>query len=99
MYTWFEEEWVDIKRKVYGVVNMEPNAFKGEISNIINTIEEVIVFCAYIHVTPLLIFVYFDHFQMCDSYKYNEVREYLFKIKTNEHSKITQQVSAVYFYV
>ncbi|CAI2187836.1 2985_t:CDS:10 [Funneliformis geosporum] len=76
MYTWFEEEWIDIKRMVYGVVNMEPNAFEGEISNIINTIEE-----------------------MCDSYKYNEVREYLFKIKTNEHSKITQQVSAVYFYV
>ena len=31
---------MDIKRKVYGIVNMEPNIFEGEITNVIDTVEE-----------------------------------------------------------
>ncbi|CAI2191651.1 8824_t:CDS:10, partial [Funneliformis geosporum] len=76
MYTWFEQEWTDIKRKIYGVVNMEPNVFEGEITNVIDTVEE-----------------------MCDRYKYYEVRDYLFKIRTGDHSQIVQQIATVYFYV
>ncbi|RIB21848.1 hypothetical protein C2G38_2034058 [Gigaspora rosea] len=40
MFTWFGQEWVDIKRKVYEIVNMEPTIFEGEIKSIIDTIEE-----------------------------------------------------------
>ncbi|CAG8644203.1 12205_t:CDS:10, partial [Ambispora leptoticha] len=40
MYTWFGQEWIDIKRKVYGIVNMEPNIFEVEITNVIDTVEE-----------------------------------------------------------
>ncbi|CAG8625390.1 3081_t:CDS:10 [Cetraspora pellucida] len=40
MFTWFGQEWVDIKRKVYEIVNMEPPIFEGEIKNIIDTMCE-----------------------------------------------------------
>ncbi|CAG8828956.1 11388_t:CDS:2, partial [Gigaspora rosea] len=41
MNTIYEECYlVDIKRKVYEIVNMEPSIFEGEIKSIIGTIEE-----------------------------------------------------------
>ncbi|CAG8529304.1 14247_t:CDS:2, partial [Dentiscutata heterogama] len=40
MFIWFGQDWVDIKRKVYKIVNMKLLVFEGEIKNIIDTIEE-----------------------------------------------------------
>lgn len=78
---------------------MELNVFEGEITNVIDTVEEVIVFCAYIHVISLFIYVYFDHSLMCDRYKYYEIHDYLFKIRTGDYSQIVQQIATVYFYM
>ncbi|CAG8697655.1 10384_t:CDS:2, partial [Funneliformis mosseae] len=40
MYTWFEKDWADIKRKVYKIVDMKPKGFEGEVKNVIDIIEE-----------------------------------------------------------
>ncbi|CAG8649193.1 8910_t:CDS:2, partial [Paraglomus occultum] len=37
--------------------------------------------------------------KMCDRYKYNEARDYLYKIRTGNHSQIVQQIATIYFYV
>ncbi|CAG8807871.1 35871_t:CDS:2, partial [Gigaspora margarita] len=100
MYTWFCQEWTDIKRKVYGIVNMEPKFFEGEIKNVIDTVEEEsnLLSSAHIYITSLLMSI-FDHFQICDGYKYNEARDYLYKIRTGKYSQIVQQIATIYFYV
>ncbi|CAG8624274.1 12737_t:CDS:2 [Ambispora gerdemannii] len=56
MCTWFGQEWTDIKRKVYEIVNMEPNVFEGEITNVIDTVEEEssLLSSAHIYITSLL---------------------------------------------
>ena len=56
MCTWFGQEWTDIKRKVYEIVNMEPNVFDGEITNVIDTVEEEssLLSSAHIYITSLL---------------------------------------------
>ncbi|CAG8643592.1 4902_t:CDS:2, partial [Paraglomus occultum] len=37
--------------------------------------------------------------KMCDRYKYNEACDYLYKIRTGNHSQIVQQIARIYFYV
>ena len=59
MYTWFGQEWIDIKRKVYGIVNMEPNIFEVEITNVIDTVEEessYLLTSAHIHMLSYYVF-------------------------------------------
>ena len=40
MYSWFEKDWANIKKKVYEIVDMKPKGVEGEVENVINTIEE-----------------------------------------------------------
>ncbi|CAG8534906.1 6675_t:CDS:2, partial [Scutellospora calospora] len=65
MYTWFGQEWTDIKRKVYGIVNMEPKFFEDEIKNVIDTVEEEssLLSSAHIYITSLLMSI-FDNWQV-----------------------------------
>ncbi|CAG8480152.1 4761_t:CDS:10 [Paraglomus brasilianum] len=41
MYKWFGQDWVDIKEKVYGMINMTPLCFEGDVKSIIDTVEDM----------------------------------------------------------
>ncbi|RIB04528.1 hypothetical protein C2G38_673991 [Gigaspora rosea] len=41
MYTWFEDDWHDIKKKVYETIDMVPKPFEDNVKTIIDTVEEM----------------------------------------------------------
>ena len=45
MWTFFKEDWEDIKTKVYSQLNLTPCKFEGAIHDIVKTIEEVRKHC------------------------------------------------------
>ncbi|RIB08713.1 hypothetical protein C2G38_328071 [Gigaspora rosea] len=41
MYTWFGDDWYDIKKKVYETIDMVPKPFEDNVKTIIDTVEEM----------------------------------------------------------
>ncbi|CAG8537452.1 10441_t:CDS:2 [Paraglomus occultum] len=103
MYSWFEKDWANIKKKVYKIVDMKPKGFEKEVEDVIDIIEEEsdiywllkMCKCYFVYLSLCL----FDYNQMCGAYKYNEARDYSYKIKTSNTSQTLIQISNVYFYV
>ncbi|CAG8694716.1 14199_t:CDS:2, partial [Gigaspora rosea] len=41
MYTWFKDDWYDIKKKVYETIDMEPKSYEDNAKVMIDTVEEI----------------------------------------------------------
>ena len=62
MYSWFKDDWIDIKSKVYEIVDMNPKHFEGEISDIINNVEKE---SKHLLKFPNMYACYFDYLSIC----------------------------------